>query len=182
MQKPSEKPVLRRIRARLSRRTVLKAAVATGASVVLTPFEAFARGIPVEGISANYAARATAALEAMSALREVRAAKSQLRERLMKLDPYGDEWHQAGMQESLLWLRQREADHRAYIALMGAAFMKTTEPQELALELRFRGLFRELNGMHVDDAPDPDWAMWAEKRAAFFAKRRALRASPRRTV
>ena len=88
--------------------------------MVLTPFEAFARGIAVEGLSAKYAAQATAALEAMSALREVRAAKSQLRERLMKLDPYGDEWHQASMQESLLWRRQREADHRAYIAFDGS--------------------------------------------------------------
>jgi hypothetical protein len=158
----------------MSRRKALTLGGFTIAAVMLTPFEALARGLTVEGVSAAYAADVRRAIELMRNLTAVRVELLACQERLKALNPYSKEGRSAELvQDHWLW-EQRQMMWGAAGIVSGVAWRRPRNETEAAVQQMARTLWHDLYGKEVRRWK-PDYAVWAEKNARAWERRQAAR-------
>lgn len=158
----------------ISRRKVMALGGATIAAAAMTPFEALARGMTIEGVTASYAAQVRLAMTGMRSLTIIREQLLACQARAMLLDPYSEEGYAADSLQSHLLFEQSQAMFKYGGMITGAAFVTTQGHMEAAIQRDARVLFNDLYGKEVKPW-QPDHAAWAEKRTAAWERQRARR-------
>jgi len=161
------------------RRKVMALGGATIAAAMMTPFEALARGMTIEGVRASYAAQVRSAIAGMRSLNIIREQLLACQERAKTLDPYSEEGYAAESLQSHLLFEQSQTMFKYGGMITGAAFSTTRGRMEKAIQRDARVLFKDFYEKEVKPW-QPDHAAWAGKRIAAWERQRAARRARRR--
>lgn len=162
----------------MSRRKALTVGGSAIAAVMLTPFEALARGLTVEGVSAAYAADVRRAIELIRNLTAVRVELLACQERLKALNPYSKEGRSAELvQDHWLW-EQRQMMWGGAGIVCGVAWRRPRNETEAAIQQGARKLWHDWYGKEVRRW-HPDYVAWEEKNARAWERRQAARRARR---
>jgi hypothetical protein len=133
----------------ISRREVMTLGGATIAAAMMTPFEALARGMTIEGVRASYAAQVRSAIAGMRSLNIIREQLLACQAHAKTLDPYSEEGYAADSLQSHLLFEQGQAMFRYGGMITGAAFSTTQGRMEKAIQRDARVLFKDLYGKEL---------------------------------
>jgi len=165
----------------MSRRQAMKLGGATIAAAMMTPIEAVARGLAIEGVRATYVRQVQMAIAGMRSLNAIRAELLACQDRVMQLNPCSEEWRAADDLQSHLLFEQRQAMFKYGGIITGAAFGTQRGPIEAAMQRDARVLWEDLYGKEVQPRRR-DCAAWEERRFCVLEKARAERIAAKRAV
>lgn len=128
----------------VTRRKAMALAAAAGVAV-MCPVIAFAQGSALDGLTGKFAERGQAAINAMSALRQVRKERSDREHVLAQMDKYSA----AALKEKnslygLLWA-ERQADQEAFKALLAVSAVSASTFADCELHEMMLPLWAELH-------------------------------------
>lgn len=139
---------------------------------MMTPFEALARGLTVEGVSASYTADIRRAIELMRNLTTVRVELLACQERLKRLNPYSKQGRIEHAVQGHWLFEQRQAMNRASGIVTGVAWRRPRSEAEATIQPGARALYEDLYGREVRPWL-PDYAVWAEKHIRAWNRQRS---------
>lgn len=169
------------VTAGMSRRKAISLGGAAIAAAMMTPFEALARGLTIEGVRASYAEHVRLAIAGMRSLSDIRAELLACQDQVVRLDPYSDEGRAADDLQSHLLFEQGQAMFKYGGIITGAAFATTRGLIEKAIQRDARVLWEDLYRKEVHRRLR-DCTAWEESRSRMLARARARRAVAKNAV
>lgn len=153
----------------VSRRKAIVIGAAAVMAPALRPFEALAQGLPVEGLSTGFEAKANAAMQAAQSLKAMREEIVSIRERMSTINPFGVEYRALETREIVLWHPHSQVAHEFYLKMSAMRF-QSDDPVEQEIQTEFGKLWP----LYTQPLPkvSVDWEKWSAWHDQYHAKRR----------